>query len=103
MLVLIYNDNIDTNIRAFCSYEELNTFLFNPAVDTCYTIIDTKKLPGKTYNFKQLLLREQAISYSNNAGNAPLTWDEYAAITNYFSKYGRRYGLIREFTENGII
>ena len=30
-------------------------------------------------------------------------WSELATISEYFEKLGRRYGLLTEFRENGII
>ena len=30
-------------------------------------------------------------------------WSGIADITEYFTKLGKRYGLLREFRENGII
>lgn len=30
-------------------------------------------------------------------------WSELAEWTDYFRKIGKRYGLLREFAENGII
>lgn len=31
------------------------------------------------------------------------TWGELAESTAYFEKIGKRYGLLKEFKENGII
>ena len=31
------------------------------------------------------------------------SWEELAEATAYFEKLGRRYGLLKEFRENGII
>lgn len=44
--------------------------------------------------------REMAVDFSYN--DAPMSWGEVAEICNKFEKLGRRYGLLREFRENGI-
>lgn len=46
--------------------------------------------------------RELAVAYSNEiADKNPSWWDICDAQAN-FEKLGRRYGLLREFRENGI-
>lgn len=47
--------------------------------------------------------RGAAIDFSNNFENMNLSWADLAAIGDYFERLGRRYGLLREFRENGII
>ena len=46
--------------------------------------------------------REMAVEFSNNQGDMTLSWAECAEIGNKFERMGRRYGLLREFRENGI-
>lgn len=46
--------------------------------------------------------REKAVEYSYQRGEMNLSWYEYAEITSKFERLGRRYGLLREFRENGI-
>ena len=46
--------------------------------------------------------REMAVEFSNNLGEMVLSWAECAEIGNKFERLGRRYGLLREFRENGI-
>lgn len=54
------------------------------------------------YYEKQAEIREQAIEWQNDFGNHNYSWGELAYYSDYFYKYGKRYGLLREFKENGI-
>ena len=46
---------------------------------------------------------EDAIAYQLEAGEKCLSYSELADIGAHFEKLAKRYGLIREFKENGII
>ena len=60
------------------------------------------KLTGKTRQEKKSDLEEKARFYQLiDIGG--LSWGEVSEIENYFRTYGKRYGLIKEFKENGII
>lgn len=48
-------------------------------------------------------VRERAIMWQNDFSENVMTWGECAAWQEYFNRLGRKYGLIREFRENGII
>ena len=56
-----------------------------------------------TYQRRKEQARQKAIAWQNDFGSKAHTgWDLVDAYA-YFSKLGKRYGLTREFTENGII
>ena len=57
----------------------------------------------KTYRERKEAAREEAIEYQFNFGEQSYTWSELAEATGYFEKIGKRYGLLKEFRENGII
>lgn len=46
--------------------------------------------------------REIAIEWQNNDSDFPYSWEGYAMICDYFYKLGKRFGLLKEFRENGI-
>ena len=46
--------------------------------------------------------REIAIEWQHNDSDFPYSWEGYAIIGEYFYKLGKRYGLLKEFRENGI-
>ena len=46
--------------------------------------------------------RAMAVDYSYEAGELVQSYAEVAEMGAKFEKLGRRYGLLREFRENGI-
>ena len=60
------------------------------------------KLHGKTYAERREDLRAKAVDFSNNC-NGGLYWGDEQSVITWFEKFGKRYGLIKEFRENGII
>ena len=63
------------------------------------------KTMKKTYQEKKEEIRQQAIewqlSFSDDENR--FYYSELAYTCEYFEKKGKRYGLLREFRENGII
>lgn len=47
--------------------------------------------------------REEAINWQNDVADKDLSWWDVAHFGDYFEKLAKRFGLIREFRENGII
>ena len=47
--------------------------------------------------------RQKAIDWQTDYCNNDYSYGELAAFTEYFTKLAKRYGLITEFRENGII
>ena len=66
--------------------------------------IDILKLQinGNTYESRKDNARNLAIMYQLEWAWLPWSYGELAEITNYFYKVGKRYGLIKEFKDNGI-
>lgn len=57
-----------------------------------------------TYEMKKQEARDEAVLFfSANFQDRQLYMSEVADITAYFTKLGKRYGLLKEFRENGII
>lgn len=73
---------------------------FSPTTEIITQILFTVK--GKTYNQKKAYLKDLAIDFQS-ADTMGLSWGEYAEITSFFEKNAKRYGLVKEFKENGII
>ena len=46
--------------------------------------------------------REIAIEWQQNDSDFPYSYEGLAIIGEYFYKLGKRYGLLKEFRENGI-
>ena len=55
-----------------------------------------------TYQQRKEAARQEAIDWQLNDADYPYSYEGLAIIGNYFYKLARRFGLIREFRENGI-
>ena len=55
------------------------------------------------YKEKKEKVRKEAIEWQNEFAKHNYSYGELACYQNYFENKGKRYGLIREFKENGII
>lgn len=56
----------------------------------------------KTYQEKKEEVRQIAIDWQYEDGEYPYSYEGLAMVGEYFYKLGKRYGLLREFRENGI-
>lgn len=57
----------------------------------------------KTYSENKARIIELAIDWQYEFAQNSHFWSEYAYWTEYFTKQAKRYGLLKEFRENGII
>lgn len=55
------------------------------------------------YQIKKYGIKEKAIQWQYETSEKKYSYGELAEIQNYFYKMGKRYGLLKEFKENGII
>lgn len=53
------------------------------------------------YQIEKEKARQEAIEWQNNFDSC--SFEEIIHAGNYFEKMARRYGLTKEFKENGII
>lgn len=84
-------------------YAGFDTATWNPTVE--FSDIDFVvfgNLKGKTYAEKREEVRDKAINLQR-IDDGGLTYDDYMMIADYLMTYGKRYGLLREFKENGIL
>ena len=56
-----------------------------------------------TYQQKKAAAIEKAMDWQSDFPNHSYTWGEIAYWQEYFETVAKRYGLVREFKENGII
>ena len=61
------------------------------------------KVTGKTYAERKDDLQNKAIEWSYAGSVSNWSYGELATIQGFFETQGKRYGLIKEFKENGII
>ena len=57
----------------------------------------------KTYAELKAEKRQEAIDMQNEISNESLSYGGLVIIQEYLEKIGKRYGLLKEFRENGII
>lgn len=93
-------NNDETEAKTATSWDEIHDFFFSPCYDDKYVI--PLQVRGKTYAERKADLREQALEVSNVFPVLALSWWEVSEIGDFFERNGRRYGLLREFQENGI-
>lgn len=55
------------------------------------------------YQEKKEEIRQEAINWQLESANKSYFMNEYADITDKFYILAKRYGLIREFKENGVL
>jgi len=58
---------------------------------------------GTAYNAGKIRAREQAEEWQNDFYNHDYSWSELLEFQEIFARLAKRYGLTREFRENGII
>jgi hypothetical protein len=56
-----------------------------------------------TYKERKERARQKAIDWQYSLSERRMSYGEIADETEQFERLGRRYGLVREFRENGII
>ena len=55
------------------------------------------------YQRRKEQVREEAIEWQFGFSERDYSWAEVAEAGQRFKRLGRRYGLLREFRENGIL
>lgn len=55
------------------------------------------------YQTRKAAARDAAIMAQQEAAEQSPSWGEIAEATAYFERLARRFGLLREFRENGLI
>jgi len=91
---------IDDTASIFTTWPEYHAATFSPdcAISACIPL----QLHGSTYAQRRDSLRDtaQAIQTADNGG---MSWAEVAALGDWLTRQARRYGLLTEFRDNGII
>ena len=77
-----------------------NKRTFSPTCEDIMTLDFTIK--GKNYQERKSCLQDIAIDYSNHFASLSWSYGELAEIVDFFYENGKRYGLLKEFKENGV-
>ena len=73
---------------------------FSP--DTIITHFINFHTSGKTYQDRKESVRNAAIDYQSAWSDYCFSYSEIDVISDWFSRMGKKYGLLREFRENAI-
>lgn len=65
--------------------------------------VEEEKKKMTKYQKEKEVARQKATEWQARQADQDLSYGEYAYFAEYFAKLSRRYGLTREFRENGII
>ena len=95
------NGNPHTNI--YYSFEDFHRDTFSPLHEIIGLV--EFKTHGKTYAERKESARDTAIKFCNLDAemSGGLSWGELADVGAWFETIAKRYGLVEEFRENGII
>lgn len=102
MILAVFEKGAEHFCNLYDNWEQYHKDTFSPE---CRDIvkIELGKAKGSSYEERKEYVRATAMIYSNMRGQFyPLSWREAMLIGNWFEKYGRRYGLLKEFHENAI-
>lgn len=55
------------------------------------------------YQNKKQRIRNMAISWQQDISNNSYSYEEFILFQDMFKRLGRRFGLLKEFKENGIL
>lgn len=110
MFIGVYEDTLDNNkIHNYIYYYKggkLGWAAWNSDTFSPYTniigVLDLK-VKGNTYQERKNNLEDLAKDWQLHFSNFSWSWGEIAEITNYFYDMAKRFGLVKEFKENGII
>ena len=86
--------------KIYYNWNKWHKDTFSPAIKIIAMVLF--KINGKTYAERKESLRQVALAYQVSS-SINLSYGELANINYFFEKNAKKYGLLREFKENGII
>ena len=101
MIFAAYHDeNGNERATTFNFWDQVHSFFFSPCLDPVF--VTDFRVHGKTYqerkeNARNIAIDVQAFSWPG------LYMSEYAEIQNELETMGKKYGLLNEFREEGVI
>ena len=104
------NDKNGTTLNPYITTTNKNLFKMilkyyvSQVESNSFIVEGLRKWDGKkTYNEKRNILQQFAIEWQYMFSGLRYSWGEVAEWGSFFEEYGKKYGLLREFRENGII
>ena len=101
MFYVVVKDG-EVKSKLYHDWNEYYRDTFSPSVDVLGFV--SYIVRGKTYDQKKECVRNIAKDTQILISHAQdISWEELCEIKAWFEKMGRRFGLLKEFRENGII
>lgn len=96
-----YISTTDKNFFEFVKNYDLEMIGKDCFVATEKQFLSCKKSVS-SYEKIKISLRDFAVEFSNRQGDFSMSWSECCEWNSFFEKYGKKYGLLREFRENAL-
>jgi hypothetical protein len=103
MFYAAYNDtNGERQAKVYNNYKNYYNDTFSPDIERLAFVEFV--VHGKTYAERKESIRNTAIDFqtADSEVSGGLTYSEYAEVSGWFERNGRKYGLLTEFRENAI-
>lgn len=98
---VIENETTGRQTAKTCdTWDEFHRLTFSPRY--CVLFVTDFSVKGKTYNKRKAAAESLGVAYSNTSAGG-LFCSEYFAVVDRLETIAKRFGLVREFRENGII
>ena len=94
-----YIANNQEHAELYHNWEQYHHDTWNPLTKLIHMV--DFSISGRDYKARKQVLRDIAVEWSN-CDSSGLYMSELNAIYDWFSANAKRYGLLREFQENGI-
>ena len=101
VILAVININGDDEMKVYYSFEELHKDLFCP--DDFLVWMTDFKIKGATYAERKQFARDIGINISNYRSVETLTFTDAINVAEQLDTIAKRYGLVEEFRENGLI
>lgn len=99
MIYAEWMENDQFHQREFDTWDRFHECFFDPEKELTWVHDNTPT----EYQRRKEAARDAAIEWQYNMESHHYSYGELADWQDYFTRLGRRYGLLREFRENGII
>lgn len=101
--IIIYKENTENITGGLYTDISYNTAVANIGENNILYYIPLV-VSGRCYQDRKNNVRDKAIEYQNTYYDfCNYSYGELSIINEFFERAGRRYGLLNEFTTNGII
>ena len=101
MIFAVYENGGEKVAAVYGNFEEYYKETFSPVCGQLF--ITDFVVHGRTYTEKKAAAVLLAIDLQNELSEVSVSWLELAMIGDNLKQIARRYGLVKEFRENGII